>query len=266
MLEKSSRAGRILKYSRLKSSTTTTRSSFSHTHTYIFFDRRIVCCRRGCHIARSGFASQNSDSPLGDEVMAPGENNLWPAPACFCALAWYIQKAAVLTDACCPAWSYNTCKTLLLSSSRLATTLLSLLYCCLATTLITATAVALWTWRFGFEIPFLASFALGQSEYTYLLLWWTKKYYDIAAADNATTITNTATIFNRLCQKYKSAKKWISSRFPVPDMNWSVLCAWCRRVDQEITYFSVVKQKTTTTKNFVKSKHEDRYYWGHWPS
>ena len=136
-----------------------------------------------------------------------------------------------LTDACCPAWSYNTCKTLLLSSSRLATTLLSLLYCCLATTLITATAVALWTWRFGFEIPFLASFALGQSEYTYLLLWWTKKYYyDIAAADNATTITNTATIFNRLCQKYKSAKKWISSRFPVPDMNWSVLCvmsSWC---------------------------------------
>ena len=86
MLEKSSRAGRILKYSRLKSSTTTTRSSFSHTYTYIFFDRRIVCCRRGCHIARSGFASQNSDSPLGDEVMAPGEN-LWPAPACFCALA-----------------------------------------------------------------------------------------------------------------------------------------------------------------------------------
>ena len=54
----------------------------------------------------------------------------------------------------------------------------------------------------------MASFALGQSEYTYLLLWWTKKYYyDIAAADNATTITNTATIFNRLCQKYKSAKK-----------------------------------------------------------
>ena len=231
MLEKSSRAGRILKYSRLKSSTTTTRSSFSHT--YIFFDRRIVCCRRGCHIARSGFASQNSDSPLGDEVMAPGENNLWPAPACFCVLSLDISKRLLywLTDACCPAWSYNTCKTLLLSSSRLATTLLSLLYCCLATTLITATAVALWTWRFGFEIPFLASFALGQSEYTYLLLWWTKKYYyDIAAADNATTITNTATIFNRLCQKYKSAKKWISSRFPVPDMNWSVLCvmsSWC---------------------------------------
>ena len=93
MLEKSSRAGRIvLKYSRLKSSTTTTRSSFSHTHTYIFFDRRIVCCRRGCHIARSGFASQNSDSPLGDEVMAPGENNLWPAPACFCVLSLDISK------------------------------------------------------------------------------------------------------------------------------------------------------------------------------
>ena len=156
MLEKPSRAGRI-NYSRLKS----TRSSFSHI--YILWSSH--CVLPSAAITRSaGFASQNSDSPLGDEVMAPGENNLWPAPACFCALAWYIQKAAVLTDACCPAWSYNTCKTLLLSSSRLATTLLSLLYCCLATTLITATAVALWTWRFGFEIPFLASFALGQSE------------------------------------------------------------------------------------------------------
>ena len=231
MLEKSSRAGRILKYSRLKSSTTTTRSSFSHIYIYILWSSHCVLPsglpyrQVGIRQSKLGLTSwRRSDGARREQPLA-GTGLL------LCALAWYIQKAAVLTDACCPAWSYNTCKTLLLSSSRLATTLLSLLYCCLATTLITATAVALWTWRFGFEIPFLASFALGQSEYTYLLLWWTKKYYyDIAAADNATTITNTATIFNRLCQKYKSAKKWISSRFPVPDMNWSVLCvmsSWC---------------------------------------
>ena len=201
------------------------------------------------------------------------EQPLVGAGLLLCALAWYIQKAAVLTDACCPAWSYNTCKTLLLSSSRLATTLLSLLYyyyCCLAS-LITATSTGVGRDGSGLRSLFWPALLLARVSIL--------TYYSGGLRSTTTTLRPRTTPPPSPIRPPSStgSARSISrprSEFPVVFQCpiWiEVFCAWCRRGvdDQEIvniTYFSVVKQKTTTTKNFVKSKHEDRNYWGHWPS